>query len=363
MEAYHVSIIILMSFVCTLLTIQANAKAQVTSMFVFGDSLSDPGNNINFVMTVAKTKYWPYGIDFEKGPTGRYSNGKIFVDYIGELLGLPIVSSYVDSTTNGADIMFGVNYASAGAGILDETGLHFGKVIPLREQVDNFKNTLNQLRVKMQTDELSNYLAKSVAFMAIGSNDYLNNYILPPFYQSSLIYNPQQFADILIKIYTTHILELQNLGFRKFLIVEVAPIGCIPAVVALGLTRPSECEWKFNDFVRVFNARLKSLVYRLNSDNPGSLFTLAATFEMFMDLRNNSDAHGFTVKDKACCAIGIDNGKPVCLPQAEPCFNREQYLFWDDAHPTQAANRNFAYTIFNSTTFCFPITIQKMGEM
>ncbi|GFP79720.1 GDSL esterase/lipase at1g71250 [Phtheirospermum japonicum] len=55
---------------------------------------------------------------------------------------------------------------------------------------------------------------------------------------------------------------------------------------------------------------------------------------------------GFTVKDKACCGIGNNRGKPVCLPDAEPCFNREQYLFWDSAHPTQAANRNFAYRVF-----------------
>lgn len=51
-------------------------------MFIFGDSLSDSGNN-NFIPTLAKSNYPPYGIDFPQGPTGRFSNGKLAVDMIG----------------------------------------------------------------------------------------------------------------------------------------------------------------------------------------------------------------------------------------------------------------------------------------
>lgn len=59
---------------------------RVPALFVFGDSLVDVGNN-NYLSSIAKANYFPYGIDFAKfGPTGRFSNGKTFVDILGKLL-------------------------------------------------------------------------------------------------------------------------------------------------------------------------------------------------------------------------------------------------------------------------------------
>lgn len=54
----------------------------VPAMFVFGDSLIDNGNNNN-LPSFAKANYFPYGIDFNGGPTGRFSNGYTMVDEIG----------------------------------------------------------------------------------------------------------------------------------------------------------------------------------------------------------------------------------------------------------------------------------------
>lgn len=66
-----------------LLAWEATADAKYTAMYVFGDSLLDPGNNIYFVNSVAKANRQPYGIDFSVGPTGRFCNDKIIVDFIG----------------------------------------------------------------------------------------------------------------------------------------------------------------------------------------------------------------------------------------------------------------------------------------
>lgn len=59
-------------------------KELVPAMFVFGDSLIDNGNNNN-LPSFAKANYYPYGIDFSGGPTGRFSNGYTIVDEIGNL--------------------------------------------------------------------------------------------------------------------------------------------------------------------------------------------------------------------------------------------------------------------------------------
>lgn len=57
-------------------------REMVPAMFIFGDSLIDNGNNNN-LPSLAKANYFPYGIDFNGGPTGRFSNGYTMVDTIG----------------------------------------------------------------------------------------------------------------------------------------------------------------------------------------------------------------------------------------------------------------------------------------
>lgn len=42
-----------------------------------------------------------------------------------ELLGLPLVPPYLSPASKGVKILRGVNYASAAAGILDDTGRHY----------------------------------------------------------------------------------------------------------------------------------------------------------------------------------------------------------------------------------------------
>jgi hypothetical protein len=59
------------------------AAPQVPCYFIFGDSLVDNGNN-NFIVSMARANYPPYGIDFAGGPTGRFSNGLTTVDAIGK---------------------------------------------------------------------------------------------------------------------------------------------------------------------------------------------------------------------------------------------------------------------------------------
>lgn len=58
------------------------ADPQVPCYFIFGDSLVDNGNNNNMA-SLAVANYPPYGIDFDGGPNGRFTNGMTTVDVIG----------------------------------------------------------------------------------------------------------------------------------------------------------------------------------------------------------------------------------------------------------------------------------------
>lgn len=85
-----------------------------------------------------------------------------------------------------------------------------GRIIPLSEQIGNFKNTVARLREGMLEEEVSDYLGRALVFVDIGSNDYANNYMLSDLYPSSHLYTPQQFTDLLINLYKQHILVINK---------------------------------------------------------------------------------------------------------------------------------------------------------
>lgn len=64
-----------------LMTEQASCKVV---QFIFGDSLSDVGNNNRLPRSLAQASLPWYGIDFGNGmPNGRFTNGRTVADIIG----------------------------------------------------------------------------------------------------------------------------------------------------------------------------------------------------------------------------------------------------------------------------------------
>ena len=72
---------------------QQPQQLQVPCFFIFGDSLVDNGNN-NGLLTLARANYGPYGIDFPQGATGRFTNGRTFVDVLGTKPSPYFISSF-----------------------------------------------------------------------------------------------------------------------------------------------------------------------------------------------------------------------------------------------------------------------------
>ncbi|KAF5176667.1 GDSL esterase/lipase [Thalictrum thalictroides] len=98
--------------------------AAAPAIYVFGDSLVDCGNN-NYRLTLLRVNYTPYGADFVDGATGRFTNGKTFADFTAQLLGLPLPPAFESLNLRNFRSLTGVNYASGGSGILEETGKVF----------------------------------------------------------------------------------------------------------------------------------------------------------------------------------------------------------------------------------------------
>lgn len=63
------------------------ANACYSSIYNFGDSLSDTGNLLQFWLSehneIANIGFPPYGETYFHAPTGRFSNGRLIIDFIG----------------------------------------------------------------------------------------------------------------------------------------------------------------------------------------------------------------------------------------------------------------------------------------
>jgi hypothetical protein len=113
----------LVLLVYLLLSSTSTATAgKVPAIIVFGDSTVDAGNN-NFIPTVAKGNFSPYGRDFDGGvATGRFSNGRLVTDFFSQAFGLASsVPAYLDPGYTIDQLAQGVSFASGGTGLDDLT--------------------------------------------------------------------------------------------------------------------------------------------------------------------------------------------------------------------------------------------------
>uniref|UniRef100_A0A7N0U552 GDSL esterase/lipase n=1 Tax=Kalanchoe fedtschenkoi TaxID=63787 RepID=A0A7N0U552_KALFE len=282
--------------------------------------------------------------------------------YAAQLLGTLSPMPFADPRTVGTRLLGGVNYASAAAGILEESGRHYGERFTLSQQVINFQSTLTQMQGLMTRGNLSTYLAKSIAVLVFGSNDYINNYLMAPAYNSSFNYKPPDFANLLLYRYALHILALRRMGLRKFVILGLGPLGCIPNQLARGIAPAGRCVDPINQILGTFNEGLRRMVTQYNRNHPGSIFVYVNIYAIMGDMLNNPSTYGFSVINRACCGLGRNQGEITCLAGLFPCLNRSQYLFWDGLHPTQAATVVIARRAFyGPPNDCYPINVQQMA--
>lgn len=81
------------------------------------------------------------------------------------------------------------------------------------------------------------------------------------------------------------------------------------------------------------------------------------------DFRFEIDA-GFSVVDRGCCGIGRNRGQITCLPFQTPCPDRDQYVFWDAFHPTEAVNILMGRKAFDGDlSVVYPMNIEQLASL
>ncbi|KAK3159011.1 hypothetical protein QOZ80_2AG0144500 [Eleusine coracana subsp. coracana] len=312
-------------------------KGPVT--YVFGDSMSDVGNNNYFQMSLAKSNYPWYGIDYPSGEaTGRFTNGKTIGDYMAEKFGVPPPPPFLSLSLYGKDVLGGVNFASGGAGILNETGVYFVQYLSFDEQITCFETVKKAMVAKIGKEAAEAVVNAALFQIGLGSNDYINNF-LQPFMADGTTYTHDQFVRLLITTLDRQLKRLYGLGARKVAFNGLAPMGCIPSQRVR--STDGQCLREVNEYALQFNAAAKKLLDGMNARLPGAQMTLADTYSVVMELIDHPEKHGFTTAHTSCCNVDTEVGG-LCLPNTRPCRDRSAFVFWDAYHTSDAANKVIA---------------------
>jgi phospholipase/lecithinase/hemolysin len=258
-------------------------------LYVFGDSLSDTGNIYN-----ATSQTYPPSPPYYDG---RFSNGPIWVDYLGDQLGLtPTLFTTIASTPPTQGINFAFGGASSGLG---------NAVIPnpnlpgVLQQVEDFAGIL---QANHQTAD-----PNALYTLWGGADDLLFSNAGDP---TAPISNISQALNI-----------LAGVGAKNILVFNLPNLGELPGDQTSGLNTTT-----LSQSTSEFNLGLAETVSTLSSQNPNLNIIPVDIYSLF----NQASSLGFTNVTEPCLS------SPDCDPAT--------FLFWDGFHPTTAAQKVIADT-------------------
>lgn len=290
----------------------ASFLKEITSIYAFGDSLTDTGNTFN--ATGGLIPPFPY---FD----GRFSNGPNWIDYLSEDLGLETPTPIAD-VLDGTTPTDGINFAFGGA----TTGLD-NTVSPgllgLQQQVGAFASLVAPGGV----DPNGLYVIWG------GANDYLPT--------DSTTFTPFDTPTQTLTNLSTAITNLAGLGAKNIMVVNQPDFGSIPRILGNDPTFPLSPDTptpeEFDALSNLHNTQLAILLDSL-SDNP------------LLDLNLFSlDINSLFQQAASDPTLGFTNTTEPCLFTITCVFNptqQEQFLFWDGLHITTRAHQLVAQRAF-----------------
>ena len=270
-----------------------------STLYVFGDSLSDAGNL--FAATHGTEPAAPY-------VNGEFSNGPIWVQDLSNSLGL---GSVTPSTSGGNDYAYG-DATTAFAATTNN-------VVPnLTQQVGAFLAT-------------NSNTAPSTALYTvwIGANDLFN--ILSSGATATVA---AQDAAGAAASEATAIKDLAAAGARSFLVPLVPDLGKTPAITVLG----TAAETAASQLTAYYNTSLQADLATL-AGTTGNKVNFLDTYALIDKAVFNPASYGFGNVTDPCYVGPYTGGGTVC---ASP----SQYLFWDHVHPTAAGQALVASAAF-----------------
>lgn len=277
-----------------MLPLKAVASPKIEQIYTFGDSLSDVGNVFN------ATKQ-SNNVGFPPAPyfKGRFSNGPVWVEYLAKSLKLNPVP-YTTLPPTAFSSPNGINYAFGGS----SSGLN-NATFPTAP----FPGTLAQVNLFTGGLAANQQAANPKALYIVwaGANDYLFGNVT----------NPQQpVANI-----SNAINKLAAAGAKNIMVLNLGDLGKLPG------TRSTQFSPQLTTLTNAHNLALSRTVTDLKR-------TLPSVNIMPVDVNTL-----VSTAVKYPGVFGFKNVTEACLKNNTVCATPNQYLFWDDFHPTTSAHR------------------------
>ncbi|CAL9123946.1 unnamed protein product [Musa textilis] len=322
-----------------------------SAIFSFGDSLADTGNRLHSHRFDPVGRF-PYGETFFHHPTGRYSDGRVMLDFIAQAIALPMVRPYLAGTRDGEDFRYGANFAVGGATALDNEffrskGMEVSWTNDsLSVQLEWFKHLLPSLCSTNCRDLMGESL---FSVGEIGGNDYNH-----AFFQGRGVDEIKTFVPGVVSAIGSAIEELIKLGARTMIVPGNFPIGCVAVYLTMFQSDRREdyesgtgcIEW-LNQFSMYHNRLLLDELSQLRRRYPQATIIYANYYEAAMAIVRSPREYGFVGKFPlaACCGGGGPynyNHSTKCGKDAGVCGSPSSQISWDGIHLTEAAYKAIA---------------------
>nr|XP_012570621.1 uncharacterized protein LOC101514585 [Cicer arietinum] len=364
----HVSFFVVLLYIATIVNGSSNiSECNFHAIFNFGDSNSDTGGLAASLLAPTP----PYGETYFHRPVGRFSDGRLVVDFIAESFGLPYLSAYLDSL--GTNFSHGANFATAGSTIRPPPSIiPQGGYSPfyLDVQYTQFKDFKPRTQfIRQQGGIFATLMPKEEYFQrALYTFDIGQNDLGVGFSGNMTIQQVNASVLGIIKGFSKNVKDIYNLGARSFWIHNTGPIGCLPYI--LGNFESAErdefgCAKQYNEVAQYFNLKLKEAVDQIREEFPQVAITYVDIYSAKYSLFTNPIKYGFEHPLVACCGYGgkynyssivrcggtIEvNGTQIFVGSCKRPYVR---VNWDGAHYTEAANK-FIFQQISSGAFSDP---------
>ncbi|KAK7275637.1 hypothetical protein RIF29_16757 [Crotalaria pallida] len=364
----HVCFLVLLSIAFTILNpVSATKPCNFPAIFNFGDSNSDTGGLAATLLAPNP----PNGETYFHRPAGRFSDGRLIIDFIAHSFGIPYLSAYLDSL--GTNFSHGANFATAGSTIRPPPSiirLH-GRFSPFfldvqYTQFRDFKSKTQLIRHQggifatlMPKEE---YFSNALYTFDIGQND-----ITAGFLGNMTVQQVNASVPDVVESFSANVKNIYNLGARSFWIHNTGP-GCIPLIlvnIPFAERDKYGCAKEYNEVAQYFNQKLKEAVVQLCKDLPLASITYVDVYSIKYSLFRNPKKYGFEHPIVACCGYGGEynysnnvgcgvttevNGTKVFVGSCERPSIR---VNWDGIHYTEAANK-FIFDQISTGAFSDP---------
>nr|AAA91034.1 nodulin [Medicago sativa] len=354
----HMPLVTLIVLVlCTTPPIFASTHCDFPAIFSFGASNVDTGG----LAAAFRAPPSPYGQTYFNRSTGRFSDGRIIIDFIAQSFRLPYPSPYLNSL--GSNFTHGANFATAGSTINIPTSiLPKGILSPFSLQIQyiQFKDFISKTKLIRDQGGVfatlvpkEDYFSKALYVFDIGQND-----LTIGFFGNKTIQQVNATVPDLVNNYIENIKNIYNLGARSFWIHSTGPKGCAPVILAnfpSAIKDSYGCAKQYNEVSQYFNLKLKEALAQLRSDLPLAAITYVDIYSPKYSLFTNPKKYGFELPYVACCGYGGEynigagcgatinvNGTKIV---AGSCKNPSTRITWDGTHYTEEANKFVFYQI------------------